>query len=146
MNLADLQQYLPVVTALGGLGSAFPVANILLHRREKKRLGVEAKQKAREQKDEVALDLVEQLTKRVGEVETRAEERVRAVEDAAAMERKLCDAKLAASDAKVDSLQHQLRLVEGMIDSLLLAIEVAPDKAAEVVAKVKDRREAKKAA
>jgi hypothetical protein len=62
------------------------------------------------------------------------------------MERKLCDAKLAASDAKVDSLQHQLRLVEGMIDSLLLAIEVAPDKAAEVVAKVKDRREAKKAA
>jgi hypothetical protein len=74
------------------------------------------------QTDEVAMGLVEKL-----------QTRIERLEEAQAAERQLCDAKLTV-------LRHELRNVQGNFDALLLAIEVAPEKAAEVVAKVKARR------
>lgn len=76
----------------------------------------------RRQTDQVAMGLVEKL-----------QARIERLEEAQAAERQLCDAKLSV-------LRHELRNVEGNFDALLLAIEVAPEKAAEVVAKVKARR------
>lgn len=78
----------------------------------------------RHQTDEVAMGLVEKL-----------QTRIERLEEAQAAERQLCDAKLSV-------LRHELRNVQGNFDALLLAIEVAPEKAAEVVAKVKARRKA----
>ena len=78
----------------------------------------------RSQTDKVAMGLVEKLQARIDRLE-----------EAQAAERQLCDAKLSV-------LRHELRNVQGNFDALLLAIEVAPEKAAEVVAKVKARREA----
>ena len=48
-------------------------------------------------------------------------------------ERELCDTKL-------EVLRLELKHVQNNFESLLLAIEVAPEKAAEVVAKIKARR------
>lgn len=76
----------------------------------------------RGQTDEVAMELVEKL-----------QARIERLEEAASTERQLCDAKLAV-------LRHELRNIEGSFDSLMLAIEVAPEKAAEVVAKIKEQR------
>ncbi len=78
----------------------------------------------RRQTDAVAMELVERLQSRIGRLE-----------ESQAAERELCDAKLSA-------LRHELRNVQGNFDALLLAIEVAPEKAAEVVAKIKARRKA----
>lgn len=61
--------------------------------------------------------------------------RIERLEEAQEAERQLCDAKLTV-------LRHELKNVQGNFDALLLAIEVAPEKAAEVVAKVKARRQA----
>jgi len=61
--------------------------------------------------------------------------RIERLEEAQEAERQLCDAKLTV-------LRHELKNVQGNFDALLLAIEVAPEKAAEVVAKVKARRKA----
>jgi len=78
----------------------------------------------RRQTDEVAMGLVEKL-----------QARIERLEEAQEAERQLCDAKLTV-------LRHELKNVQGNFDALLLAIEVAPEKAAEVVAKVKARRKA----
>jgi hypothetical protein len=78
----------------------------------------------RRQTDEVAMGLVEKL-----------QSRIERLEDAQAAERQLCDAKLSV-------LRHELRNVQSNFDALLLAIEVAPEKAAEVVAKLKAQRKA----
>jgi hypothetical protein len=78
----------------------------------------------RRQTDEVAMGLVEKL-----------QARIERLEESSAAERQLCDAKLSA-------LRHELRNVQGNFDALLLAIEVAPERAAEVIAKVKARRAA----
>lgn len=76
----------------------------------------------RHQTDEVAMGLVEKLQARIDRLE-----------EAQVAERQLCDAKLSV-------LRHELRNVQGNFDALLLAIEVAPEKAAEVVARLKARR------
>jgi len=76
------------------------------------------------QTDEVAMGLVEKLQTRIDRLE-----------EGQAAERELCDTKLSV-------LRHELRNVQGNFDALLLAIEVAPEKAAEVIAKVKARRKA----
>jgi len=75
----------------------------------------------RAQTDDVAMGLVEKL-----------QTRIERLEEAQAAERQLCDAKLSV-------LRHELKNVQGNFDALLLAIEVAPEKAAEVAAKVKGR-------
>jgi hypothetical protein len=79
----------------------------------------------RAQTDEVAMSLVEKL-----------QTRIERLEEAQLAERQLCDAKLSV-------LRHELKNVQGNFDALLLAIEVAPEKAAEVVAKIKSRRAAR---
>jgi len=78
----------------------------------------------RAQTDAVAMGLVEKL-----------QTRIERLEEAQVAERQLCDAKLSV-------LRHELKNVQGNFDALLLAIEVAPEKAAEVVAKIKRRRAA----
>lgn len=78
----------------------------------------------RRQTDEVAMGLVAKL-----------QARIERLEESSATERQLCDAKLSA-------LRHELKNVQGNFDALLLAIEVAPEKAAEVVARIKRRRAA----
>lgn len=78
----------------------------------------------RRQTDEVAMGLVAKL-----------QTRIERLEEAQEAERQLCDAKLSV-------LRHELRNVQGNFDALLLAIEIAPEKAAEVVAKLKARRKA----
>lgn len=78
----------------------------------------------RRQTDEVAMGLVEKL-----------QARIERLEEAQIAERQLCDARLTV-------LRHELRNVQGNFEALLLAIEVAPERAAEVVAKVKARRKA----
>lgn len=99
--------------ALGGGGIGAGIRPVLEYWRGRRR-----------QTDEVAMGLVEKL-----------QARIERLEEAQAAERELCDAKLTV-------LRHELRHVQGNFDALLLAIEVAPEKAAEVVAKVKARREA----
>lgn len=110
MNAAEILAL--VASAFGGGGLVALVRPFLDYLKAK-----------RGQTDEVAMKLVETL-------QTRIEK----LEQAAAAERQLCDAKLSI-------LQEQLKNVEGNFDSLLLAIEVAPEKAGEVVAKVKARRD-----
>jgi len=99
--------------ALGGGGIGAGVRPILDYLKGRRR-----------QTDEVAMGLVEKL-----------QSRIERLEEAQAAERQLCDAKLSL-------LRHELRNVQGNFDALLLAIEVAPEKAAEVVAKVTARRKA----
>jgi hypothetical protein len=99
--------------ALGGGGIGAGLRPILDYSRSRRR-----------QTDEVAMGLVEKL-----------QARIERLEEAQAAERQLCDAKLSI-------LRHELRNMQGNFDALLLAIEVAPEKAAEVVAKVKARRKA----
>lgn len=97
--------------ALGGGGIGAGVRPILDYWRNR-----------RAQTDEVAMGLVEKL-----------QTRIERLEGAQVAERQLCDAKLSV-------LRHELKNVQGNFDALLLAIEVAPEKAAEVVAKIKSRR------
>ena len=99
--------------ALGGGGIGAGVRPILDYLRNR-----------RAQADEVAMGLVEKL-----------QTRIERLESAQVAERQLCDAKLSV-------LRHELKNVQGNFDALLLAIEVAPEKAAEVVAKIKSRRAA----
>ena len=100
--------------ALGGGGIGAGVRPILYYWKNR-----------RAQTDEVAISLVDKL-----------QARIERLEEAQAAERQLCDAKLSV-------LRHELNNVQGNFDALLLAIEVAPEKAAEVVAKVKTRRAAR---
>lgn len=76
----------------------------------------------RQQSDGVAMGLVEKLQTRIDRLE-----------ESSSSERQLCDAKL-------DTVRAELALVHGNFEALLLAIEIAPEKAAEVVAKIKARR------
>jgi hypothetical protein len=99
--------------ALGGGGIGAGLRPILDYLRSRRR-----------QTDEVAIDLVEKL-----------QARIERLEESSAAERQLCDARLSA-------LRHELKNVQGNFDALLLAIEVAPEKAAEVVAKLTARRAA----
>ena len=78
----------------------------------------------RRQTDEVAMRLVAKL-----------QARIERLEESSATERQLCDARLSM-------LRHELNNVQSNFDALLLAIEVAPEKAAEVVARIKRRRAA----
>ena len=80
----------------------------------------------RKQTDDVAMNLVEKL-----------QGRIERLEESSAAERALCDAKL-------EVVRHELENVQGNFDALLLAIEIAPEKAAEVVAKIKARRPPRK--
>jgi len=113
MNAVDLAAaWAPLCgAALGGGGLGAGVRPVLDYWKGRRR-----------QTDEVAMGLVEKLQTRIERLETSSE-----------AERELCDAKLAL-------LRHELYNVQGNFDALLLAIEVAPEKAAEVVAKVKTRR------
>lgn len=103
--------WLPVLTGIGGGGLGAGIRPLLDFYRTK-----------RQQSDEVAINLVEKLQARVEGLERDAEQ-----------ERQSCDAKLSV-------LRHELRNVQNNFDALLLAIEVAPEKASEVVAKINARR------
>jgi hypothetical protein len=72
--------------------------------------------------DAMAMNLVEQLTRRVETVEASA-----------AQERVLCDANLAV-------LRHRVNNLSGSFDGLLLLIEADPARAREFVAHIKERR------
>jgi len=130
-----LEQWPAIATGLGGLGVGGFIVKLLAHLRAK-----------RAQTDEVALGLVARMERRITEVEERSAERIKAVEDAAAAEREVCAARLDAMTHRMDSAVMQLRASEAMVDSLILAIELAPEKAAEAVAKVRERRDARRAA
>lgn len=119
MSLLDtMPTWAPIgAAALGGSGIGAGMRPILDYWRV-----------SRAQTDDVALVLVEKL-----------QARIQRLEEGQAAERQLCDAKLAV-------LRHELKNVEGNFDALLLAIEVAPEKAAEVVARIKARRGSAKAA
>ncbi|HWI85702.1 MAG TPA: hypothetical protein VNT42_05180 [Sphingomonas sp.] len=108
----DLSAWLSVAgAALGGGGIGAGVRPILDYWKSR-----------RQQTDAVAMGLVEKL-----------QARIERLEESSAAERALCDARLSA-------LRHELRNVQGNFDALLLAIEIAPEKAAEVVARIKGRR------
>lgn len=110
--LAQISGWAPLIgSAIGGGGVGAGIRPILEFFKAK-----------RKQTDEVAMGLVEKLQARIDRLE-----------EAQVAERQLCDAKLQV-------LRHQLVNVQGNFDALLLAIEVAPEKAAEVVAKVTARR------
>lgn len=74
--------------------------------------------------DEVAMGLVDKLTKRVETLEREQ-----------AHERAVCDANL-----KV--MRHRLNNVAATFDSLMMMIELAPDRASEIIKLVKERRAA----
>jgi hypothetical protein len=86
------------------------------------------KRGVRKDTDEVALSLVNQLKQRVETLETASER-----------ERVLCDARLAVQ-------RHRINNLSSNFDALLLLIEMAPEKAAEMVAKIKERRAAQEQA
>ncbi len=114
MTAADLLAWWPqVVTGLGGLGSGGVISGYLTHKRA-----------TREQTDEVALSLVEQLR-----------DELKAVRAEQARERELCEANLS-------SLRHEVANYRTATQMLLMGIELAPDKAAEVVIRVRERLQA----
>jgi hypothetical protein len=82
----------------------------------------EHKRRQRAQTDQVALSLVDTLTERLARVEADQ-----------ARERALCDANLAV-------LRHRLNNALQLFEGLLMVIEAAPDKAADYVSKIKERR------
>jgi hypothetical protein len=136
MTLNDIVANWPAIaTGLTGLGGGGLFVKLLEHKRAK-----------RAQTDQVALDMVTKLQARIDTVERNAAERTKAVEESAAAERRICDAKLEAMEHRMESAVAQLRASEAMVDSLILAIELAPEKAAEAVAKVRERRDARRAA
>ncbi len=125
MAISDiLQQWPTIVTGLGSLASGGLAVKWMEHLRAK-----------RAQSDNVALSLVEDLRKELASV--RAEQ---------VSERDLCAARIGEANAKIDREAAHRHALESMVDSLMLAIELAPDKAAEAVAKVKERRDARRVA
>jgi hypothetical protein len=113
MSLLDITQaWAPLcAAAIGGGGIGAGLRPILDYMKGRRR-----------QADDVAMSLVEKL-----------QGRIERLEESSTAERALCDAKLAV-------LRHEFKNVQGNFDALLLAIEIAPEKAAEVVAKIKARR------
>jgi hypothetical protein len=76
----------------------------------------------RKQTDDVAMSLVQQLKERVATVESEA-----------LRERVLCDAKLGIQ-------RHRVNNLSSSFDSMLMLMELAPEKAPEMVKLVKERR------
>lgn len=114
MTWAALAEHWPgIATAGAGLGIGGLVKTWLDHKRAVRRAS-----------DEVAMALVEQLTARVESVEASA-----------AQERALCDANLAV-------LRHRVNNLSGSFDGLLLFIEMAPERAREFAARIKEKRAA----
>lgn len=110
--LADVPAWLSFGgAAIGGGGIGAGLRPLLEYRKNRRR-----------QTDEVAMALVERL-----------QTRVERLEESSAAERVWYEARLT-------TLRHELKNVQGNFDALLLAIEIAPEKAAEVVAKIKARR------
>lgn len=111
MSWAEVTSHLPVIaTAAGGLGMGGLLKTWLDYRRA-----------ARRQTDEVAMHLVQQLNARIGTVEAGA-----------AQERAICDAQLSLLRDRVNNLS-------GSFASLLLTIELAPDRAREFAARIKEQ-------
>ena len=112
MHLSDLaQSWTPLcVAAISGGGIGAALRPVLEYWKGR-----------RQQTDEVAMGLVEKL-----------QARIERLEESSLAERAMCDAKLSA-------LRHELKNVQGNFVALLLAIEVAPERAADVVAKIKAR-------
>jgi hypothetical protein len=81
------------------------------------------RENTREQTDDVAMNMVGTLLARVETLESDASK-----------ERELCD-------AKIETLQAELKSVRSDFESVMMALAVAPEKAAEIVAMVKARRE-----
>ncbi|MBD8472169.1 hypothetical protein [Sphingomonas sp. CFBP 8765] len=106
-----LSHWPSIATAGAGLGMGGLLKTLLDHRRA-----------TRLQTDEVAMSLVQQLTRRVETVEAGA-----------AQERVLCDANLAV-------LRHRVNNLSGSFGSLLLMIEMAPDRAREFATRIKEQR------
>lgn len=105
------------------------------------------KRATRKQTDDVSLAVVKDL-RQVVELQS---EQIKALNKGAEDERRVCEARIdkleetrradqADARRREDGLAHKLHNVEMNFDSLLLAIEVAPEKAAEVVTKIKGRR------
>lgn len=139
MNIGTLIEQAPAVWGglgtVGGLAGAIPLSKWWEHRRETARIAFNAEQDKREQTDEVALSLVEELRGEMAAI--RAEQ---------AREREVCDAKLEAADNKMAVLRHELRNVEASFDGLLLALKYAPpDRAPEIIADVMAMRQGKQA-
>lgn len=112
MSWAEMVSHWPsLATAGAGLGAGGIVKTWLDHKRERRR-----------QTDKVALALVDQLTRRVETVEASA-----------AQERVLCDARLSLLRERVCGLS-------GSFDQLLLTIELAPERARELAARIKEQR------
>jgi hypothetical protein len=76
----------------------------------------------RKDSDEVAMGLVATLSERVASLEKESQR-----------EREICDANLAV-------LRHRLNNIGSEFEALLLLIEMAPEKAKEFVAKIKEMR------
>lgn len=107
-----------IIAAASGLGVGGVIVKLLDHRRAK-----------RAQSDHVALDLVEKLQ---GRVET--------LERQVAVERESCEAKLTAFAVQIEAVRVQASVAEQAFEGLLLAIEMAPERAAEVVARMREKR------
>lgn len=117
-----LSQWPVIITGLGGLGGGTFVTGVLAHRRETRRDVTTAAQAKREQTDEVALALVTKLEQRISALET---EQVR--------EREACD-------LRIRDLTHRLNNALTEADGMILALKHAPDKAAEIVRDIQERR------
>ncbi len=107
-----VQQWIVLFTTLAtGIGGGSLIKALLDHRRQK-----------RAQTDDVALSLVETLNGRIAKLE---QDQVR--------ERALCEAQMAV-------LRHRLNNALQLFEGLLMVMEAAPEKAAEYVSKIKERR------
>lgn len=104
-----------IVSIMGGFVGSAGLGGML-------KTWLDHKRGVRKATDEVALSLVTQLTNRIEILEAES-----------ARERVLCDAKLGIQ-------RHRINNLSGNFDALLLLIEMAPEKAADMVAKIKERR------
>lgn len=105
------------------------------------------KRASRKQTDDASLAVVKELRLLVDSQAEQLKSLNKAMED----ERRVCEARIdrieetrradnADARRREEGLSHKLKNVEASFDSMLLAIEIAPDKAAEVVTRIKDRR------
>lgn len=112
MSWSELAAHWPTVaTASAGLGAGGLLKTLLDHKRAVRRAT-----------DEIAMNLVQQLT-----------HRIESIEASASQERALCDANLAV-------LRHRVNNLSGSFDGLLLLIEMAPERAREFVTQIKEKR------
>lgn len=113
--LAKAQTFWPMIltvfTAIGGMGVGGMLKTWLDHKRG-----------TRKDTDDVAMNLVQQLSARL-----------KKVEDSAAQADALCEARMSV-------LRHRMNNLSTSFDGLLMLIEMAPDKTGEFVTKIKERR------